>query len=58
MDTKTLKDKKISIRKLSPSDINHPEKFQKFVNSLIAEDVMILMHTKKSKKDQEVIKNT
>ena len=52
METKIFGDKKIIIRKLLPSDINQPEKFQKFVNSLVAEDVMILRNTKKSKKDE------
>lgn len=52
METKIFGDKKISIRKLAASDINHPEKFQKFINSLIAEDAMILKITKKSRKDE------
>ncbi|MDD5738814.1 MAG: GNAT family N-acetyltransferase [Candidatus Pacebacteria bacterium] len=52
METRIFGDKKIIIRKLTPSDVNQPEKFQKFVNSLIAEDAMILMNTKKTKKDE------
>ncbi len=53
METKIFKDKKIIIRKLVTGDINQPEKFQKFTNSLVAEDAMILVDTKKSKKDRE-----
>ncbi len=52
METKIFGDKRIVIRKLAPSDINHPEKFQKFTNSLVEEEAMILVGTKKSKKDR------
>jgi len=52
METKFFGDKKIIIRKLLPSDINQPEKFQKFVNSFIPEDAMLLVNIKKSKKDE------
>lgn len=52
METKTFGDKKITVRKLSPSDINHPEKFQEHINSFLKEDAMLLMKTKKSKKDE------
>jgi len=52
METKNFKDKKIIIRKLVSGDINQPEKFQKFVNSFIPEDAMLLINTKKSKKDE------
>ncbi len=52
METIIFKDKKIIIRKLVSSDINQPEKFQKFVNSFIPEDAMLLVNTKKSRKDE------
>jgi len=52
METKIFKDKKIIIRRLSASDLNWPEKFQKFINSFVQEDAMLLTNTKKSKKDE------
>jgi len=52
MDTKTLKDKKISIRKLVADDINHPEKFLKHINSFIKEDAMLLLKKKKGRKEE------
>ncbi len=52
METKFFGDKKIIIRKLLPSDINQPEKFQKFVNSFIPEEAMLLINIKKSKKEE------
>lgn len=52
MATKIFENKKIIIRKLSAKDIKQPEKFQKYVNSFIEEDAMLLINTKKSKKDE------
>ncbi len=47
-----IQDKEINIRKLKPSDINQPEKFQKHINSFIPEDAMLLMKKKKNRKEE------
>ena len=52
MQTKIFQGKKITIRKLSPKDIKTPEKFQEYINSFIEEDAMLLIKTKKTRKDE------
>lgn len=52
MEIKIFGDKKIVIRKLVPGDINHPEKFQKHINSFLKEDAMLLLKTKKGRKEE------
>lgn len=47
-----IQDKEITIRKLAPKDINHPEKFQKHINSFLKEDAMLLLKTKKGRKEE------
>ena len=41
--------KDIGIRKMLKKDLNHPERFQDFINSLVEEDAKILVNTKKTK---------
>ncbi len=43
---------KIEIRPLGRGDLRRPEKFQEFINSLIKEEAMILMRTKKTRKEE------
>lgn len=43
---------KIKIRPLEKGNLRRPEKFQEFINSLVAEKAMILMRTKKTKKEE------
>lgn len=44
--------KKIIIRQLAPKDLKQAEKFQRFINALVAENAKILMHTKKTRKEE------
>ena len=43
---------KIEIRPLGRGDTKRPEEFQDYINSLIDEEAMILMRTKKTKKEE------
>lgn len=52
---KVFGDKEIKIRKLSRKDLKKIKEFQSFVNSLVAEDAMILVHKKISFKDEKRI---
>ena len=52
METSNLSGQKITIRSLLPKDIKIPEKFQCFINSLVVEEAMLLIKTKKSKKNE------
>lgn len=52
MEAKSFGSKKITIRFLSKKDLKTPRKFQKFINSLIAEDAQILETEKKSLKEE------
>ena len=53
MQTKKFGDKEITIRELDRLDLEDPKKFQIFINSLIEEDVKILVNQKASI-DEEV----
>ena len=53
MITKNFAGKRIIIRSLMAKDLKSPEKFQDFVNSLVEEKAMILINSKKSKKDEQ-----
>ena len=52
MPYKIFGDKKILVRSLVSGDLKNPEKFQKFINGLVEEDVMILVCSKKTKKEE------
>ncbi len=43
---------KIVIRQPNTKDLQQPEKFQRYINALVAENAMILVCTKKSKNDE------
>jgi len=49
---KKFGEKKILVRSLKSGDLKSPEKFQKFINGLVREDVMILVCSKKTKKEE------
>lgn len=53
MQTKILNDKKITLRRLSKSDLKLAPKFQELINSLIEEDAKLLMNEKASIKDEK-----
>jgi len=46
METEIFGSKKVTIRKLSNKDLRNTEKFQKFVNYLVEEDVQISKNKK------------
>lgn len=46
-------DRKIIIRQIRPSDVTNAKKFQNYINSLISEEVMILMNKKLSLKEEK-----
>jgi len=52
MITKQFGDKTIIIRQPKQSDLKQPEKFQRYINDLVTENAMILICTKKSRKDE------
>lgn len=52
MEIKIFGDKKIVVRKLAIGDINHPEKFQRHINSFLKEEAMLLMKKKKNRKEE------
>ena len=52
METKTFGNKKIVIRQIRDNDIANAKKFQNYINSLIAEEAMILMNKKFSLKEE------
>jgi len=55
---KTFGDKKITIRKLAPSDLKRAKEFQLNINSLIKEETMLLLKIPKSlKEEQEFLKD-
>ncbi len=45
--------KRIKIRKISSNDLKKVREFQKYINSLIEEEVMILLNKKKSLKEEK-----
>jgi RimJ/RimL family protein N-acetyltransferase len=53
MIIKYFSHKKITIRKITKSDLKNAKKFQVFINSLIAEDAKILINKKFSLKDEK-----
>jgi len=53
MVTKIINGKKITIRKLSKTDLKNVKKFQDFINSLIEEEAEILFNTKISLKEEK-----
>ncbi|MDD5627023.1 MAG: GNAT family N-acetyltransferase [Patescibacteria group bacterium] len=53
MPLKKFGNKKIRVRKLNKRDLEQPKKFQDFINSLVKEDVMILMNSKKTQKEEK-----
>ncbi len=63
METKVFGDKKIIIRKIDKADLKRARDFQDFINSLVAEDVKLLMNKKATLKDEikfleNILKNT
>ncbi len=59
MVIKKFGDKKITIRKLEESDLRNAKKFQIFINSLIDEEVKILINKKNSlKEEKDYLKRT
>lgn len=59
MATKTFDKRRITIRKITKSDLKNADKFKDFINSLIEEEVKILMNRKIDLKGElEFIKNT
>ena len=53
METKIFGDKKIIIRQIKSSDVANAKKFQNYINSLIEEEVKILMNKKFSLKEEK-----
>ncbi|KKS07076.1 MAG: GCN5-related N-acetyltransferase [Parcubacteria group bacterium GW2011_GWB1_41_4] len=53
METEIFGSKKVTIRKLSNKDLRNTEKFQKFVNYLVEEDVQISKNKKVSLKEEK-----
>lgn len=49
---KKFGDKEIAIRSIVKSDLKQPEKFRDFINSLVKEDAMILINSRKSRRDE------
>lgn len=54
MEIKTFGNKKITIRELSREDLKNVEQFQDFINSLIEEDVQILVNQKFSFEKEKI----
>ncbi len=52
MIVKKFGDKEIAIRPVMARDLKASEKFQDFINSLVEEDAMILICTKRTKKEE------
>ena len=52
METKIFGNKKITIRKLSKSDLKNAKKFQDFINSLVKEGAQITIAKKKSLQEE------
>jgi len=54
MENKIFDDKKITIRKISKSDLKNVKKFQDFINSLVKEGAVIKVNEKASLKEETV----
>ncbi|MGB9598674.1 MAG: GNAT family N-acetyltransferase, partial [Minisyncoccales bacterium] len=52
MKIEIFNEKKIKIRKISQSDLKKVKEFQEYINSLIEEEAMISLKTKKSRKEE------